>query len=298
MSARRYRHTQVGWVLIGSVAVPLLLIAAVVIASGLRWFALFFVGLAVLLLGVFSTLSISVDDAALHLRFGVGLVRKSIALAGIRHFSRTRTRWYHGWGIHFAPGGMIYNVSGFDAVELVLDSGKRVRLGTDDPEALVSALSAVLGEPRPLSLSEESRGKSQARRNLVGIASFLAVLLAVIGSLGYLEEQSPVVRLEGGHLTVASFFYSADISLHEITQVSLEGRLPRIRLRTNGYGAGRTLRGNFRLDELGDGKLFIEAGQPPYVLVRTPSSYLIFNLDSEAQTRAAFEELQAARRER
>ena len=298
MSARHYRHTQVGWVLIGSVAVPLLLIAAVVIASGLRWFALFFVGLAVLLLGVFSTLSISVDDAALHLRFGVGLVRKRIPLAGIRHFSRTRTRWYHGWGIHFAPGGMIYNVSGFDAVELVLDSGKRVRLGTDDPEALVSALSAVLGEPRPLSLSEESRGKSQARRNLVAIASFLAVLVAAIGSLGYLEEQSPVVRLEGGHLTVASFFYSADISLHEITQVSLEDRLPRIRLRTNGYGAGRTLRGNFRLDELGDGKLFIEAGQPPYVLVRTPSSYLIFNLDSEAQTRAAFEELQAARRER
>ena len=115
MSARHYRHTQIGWVLVGSVAGPLLLIAAVVVASGFPRIAPFFIGLAALLLCLFSTLTVSVDDTALRFRFGVGLVRKRIPLSRIRHFSRTRTRWYHGWGIHFAPGGMIYNVIAADS---------------------------------------------------------------------------------------------------------------------------------------------------------------------------------------
>ena len=38
--------------------------------------------------------------------------------------------------------GMLYNVSGRDAVEIRLDTGRRFRLGTDDPDGLVAALRA------------------------------------------------------------------------------------------------------------------------------------------------------------
>jgi hypothetical protein len=34
----------------------------------------------------------------------------------------------------------LWNVSGYQAVELTLNNGKRFRLGSDEPEALVNAL--------------------------------------------------------------------------------------------------------------------------------------------------------------
>jgi len=34
----------------------------------------------------------------------------------------------------------VYNVSGLEAVEVTLRSGKRFRIGTDEPEALLTAL--------------------------------------------------------------------------------------------------------------------------------------------------------------
>ena len=42
--------------------------------------------------------------------------------------------WGHGW---------LYNVSGFKAVEIELASGKRLRIGTDEPERLAQAISAA-----------------------------------------------------------------------------------------------------------------------------------------------------------
>jgi hypothetical protein len=55
--------------------------------------------------------------------------------------------WYYGWGIRLIPGGWLYNVSGFWAVELQMKNGKRYRIGTDDAEGLAKSLEAALGLP-------------------------------------------------------------------------------------------------------------------------------------------------------
>ena len=46
------------------------------------------------------------------------------------------THWIYGWGIRWIPGGWLWNVSGLDGVELALVSGRRFRIGTDEPEQL------------------------------------------------------------------------------------------------------------------------------------------------------------------
>src|SRR5688500_17243371 len=45
-------------------------------------------------------------------------------------------------------------------------------------------------------------------------------------------------------------------------------RLPPIELRTNGFAVGGTLRGNFRLTGLGTGQLFVNRGDPPFVVIK------------------------------
>ena len=60
-------------------------------------------------------------------------------------FQPVRNPWYCGWGIRLGPTGWLWNVSGFDAVELTLTDGRRFRVGSDEPGQLVAALTRVKG---------------------------------------------------------------------------------------------------------------------------------------------------------
>ena len=103
--------------------------------------------LAVLLLifGVlFSTFTVEISDGELRFHFGAGFWGKRFALADIMSVDVTQSSWWEGWGIRITPRGMLYNVSGTDAVEIELRSGQRLRIGTDEPEVLVKALRSAL----------------------------------------------------------------------------------------------------------------------------------------------------------
>ena len=54
-------------------------------------------------------------------------------------------REYGGWGLRFGPSGMAWNAYGDRGVQLVLRSGRRVLIGSQDAEALARAIQARLG---------------------------------------------------------------------------------------------------------------------------------------------------------
>ena len=98
----------------------------------------FVVGAMSLILGLFATMTVIVDDRAIEARFGVGIVRKRVPFDRIRSCRVVRNPWYFGWGIHLFPGGVLYNASGLDAIEL----GNPV--GSAFPDALLHAVLFVL----------------------------------------------------------------------------------------------------------------------------------------------------------
>ena len=141
----RYRHTQTGWLLRILVIAPALLLfvlGPVMHAPGVQFIWLPIVALLGLLGVLFSTLTIEIDDTDLRWRFGLGVWSKSVALADIVIASPVRNPWWYGLGIHLTPYGWLYNVGGLDAVQIVLRDGRRVRLGTDEPDALAQALAS------------------------------------------------------------------------------------------------------------------------------------------------------------
>jgi hypothetical protein len=225
------------------------------------------------------------------LRFGVGAIRKRIALNEIRAYRCVRNPWYYGWGIHFVPGGTLYNVSGLSAVDLLLASGKHVRIGTDEPQALLAALRQVLGESPPLSVGEAPDEHRRARSLVVIVVTVGAVVPLAIGVLFYFLMQPPTVKMSPERFSVRSALYGEEIPMTEVTGLSIERALPTIRLRTNGFASRGTLRGHFRLDEIGDGQLFIEVGTPPYVVVRTRRDFVIVNFKDPTRTRDLYADL-------
>lgn len=283
-----YRHTQIGWVIILSIAPVLLLLSPILFAPGVGALGYVVFAVVALTLPLFGTLRVTVDGTVLRARFGVGLIGKRVPLAEIRHFSVVKSPWYYGWGIRFIPGGVLYNVSGFRSVELLLKGGARFRLGSDEPDELAKALRDALGEPLPLTADEEKLHRSSRRKSAL-IAALVAVLVAVsLGVFLNMQGKAPAIEVTDEALTVRSGFYGGATPWTEITDVALQPRIPRITLRTNGYALGSTLRGHFNVDTLGNGELYIEADKPPFIVMRTRTSFLIVNDADAARTLALY----------
>lgn len=145
-----YRHTQIGWVQIFVIGALLVLLAC----SDARMpktqavggeLLLRVVGLVLLLcMVIFGSMTVTVNDTTVTVQFGPGPIRKTIQLLDIDSCRAVRNPWWWGWGIRRIPSGWLYNVSGFDAVELVMKNGRIFRLGTDEPQALAEFIRSKL----------------------------------------------------------------------------------------------------------------------------------------------------------
>jgi len=146
-----YKHTQIGYLMVVIMLGVLVFFAWVQITaraeppsadSGANFAITAIMALILFILASFVTLRVVVDGQYLKIRFGWGMFRKKFALTEIAAVRKVKNHWYYGWGIRlwFWPQMWIFNVSGFDAVELTMKNGKIYRIGTDEPDALEQAL--------------------------------------------------------------------------------------------------------------------------------------------------------------
>ncbi len=291
-----YRHTQIGWVIIGSIAAAIALVLPLLAVPGAPGPLLLVLLLLALAGVVFSTLTVEVDATEIRIRFTFGLVRKRVALAELRGQRPVRNPWRYGWGIHMIPGGWIWNVSGQEAVELLLGEGRVLRVGTDEPEALSRAIAEVA--PAASTSTDAIAPAGPRRWSWVALAIVAAVVVGVVALLTvfYLQMRPPEVTVTPQQISIRTPFYGEDYPMAEITGVSLESRLPRILVRTNGFAAGGQLRGWFRLEGLGEGKLFLDVAAPPFVFLRLQRGFVILNLGEPDQTRALYAQIEGLRR--
>jgi len=289
-----YRHTQVGWVMLGAAAAAVALGWAGLPPAAAAAARVPLLLIAAFLVLFFGTLTVEVDEEAIRLRFGIGLVRKRIPLRDVQGWREVRNPWYSGWGIRLGPGGVLWNVSGFDAVQLALGDGKHFRIGTDEPAALVSAITRAKGEaPAPAGTPEAPGPTAGSLSWKVGLL-VLALGAVLVGAIFWSQIRPPKVSVAPDGFEVETLFYGASFAATDITSVSLEARLPRVLLKTNGFGGAGTLRGHFRLEELGDGRLYVEQGYAPFVLVRLREGYVVVNFRDPEKTQALYQQMARA----
>ena len=93
---------------------------------------------------LFDSLTVRVSHDLVEISFGIGIIRKQFDVGNIRRARVVKNKWYYGWGIRLTPHGWLYNVSGLDAVEILMDNGKQYRIGTDQPNELENAINTVI----------------------------------------------------------------------------------------------------------------------------------------------------------
>jgi hypothetical protein len=144
-----YKHTQTGYLFIPVVVWMIGMTALIAsFADDEAGAALLIMALtsAVVLVVVFwfSRLTVRVSGSEVRVGFGPGWPRRVFGSYEVVGFRAVRNKWYFGWGVRKIPGGWMYNVWGLDAVELELASGKKFRIGTNEPDELIAALRAHL----------------------------------------------------------------------------------------------------------------------------------------------------------
>ncbi|HSD67043.1 MAG TPA: hypothetical protein VLF95_10095 [Vicinamibacteria bacterium] len=250
--------------------------------------------IAALLVFVFGTLTVEVDEEAIRLRFGIGLVRRRIPLRNVQGWREVRNPWYSGWGIRLGPGGVLWNVSGLDAVQLALGDGKHFRIGTDEPAALASAITRAKGEGPAAAAALEGSGPAAGAVSWKVGLFVVALGVALVGAIFWAQIRPPKVSVAADGFEVDTLFYGASFAATDVTSVSLEARLPRVLLKTNGFGGAGTLRGRFRLEDLGEGRLYVEQGYAPFVLVRLREGYVVVNFREPEKTQALYQQMARA----
>ena len=149
-----YENTQPGTfirVMTGSWVVLFGVLVVVMLALGQKEAAILLgvvtVGLALILgivLVLCHSLTVRVSRSEIALSFGVGLIRKQFPIGDISGASIVQNRWYNGFGIRKIRGGWLYNVSGFDAIEIQLKNERKYRIGTNQPKELLAAVESAL----------------------------------------------------------------------------------------------------------------------------------------------------------
>jgi len=141
-----YKHTQIGYLMIVAFVVIGVFLGNMWVQNGFH--SLFFAVIAIILfiLAAFTYLNVMIDGTHLGIQFGYGLYTKRFLLSNIVSARVVKNHWYYGWGIRvwFWPYMWIYNISGFDAVEIKLNNGKIYRIGTDDPDKLAYAIQQAI----------------------------------------------------------------------------------------------------------------------------------------------------------
>lgn len=142
----RYRHTQLSWLVFAQSGLWLVASLATARRRGANRRRCLRMAVAALTMGMFARLTVRVDDDEVEAHFWPRVVGRRVSLAQIESVAIVRNHWYSGWGLRRIRGGWLVNAWGLDAVELRLVSGKVVRIGSDEPQALAAAVEGALAE--------------------------------------------------------------------------------------------------------------------------------------------------------
>lgn len=280
MSNTPYRHTQVGWVMVVVTVLVTALPVALVAQSGGTLLALL-TGLPIAaIVGNMTTLTTWVTGDEIGLRFGLGIHRRRISARSVRSARIARPPALSGIGIRLVRSGWLYNVGPGRVVELDLDGGRTVMIGTDEPEALLAAVEAVTQSHQP------TNGEAPAAGHLWR-AILTTLLVLAVGGVPVLMGMRPVsVKLGNGSLRASGGFYSVTVPLSEVRSVIMLDTLPAIRRRTNGFAAGARLRGHFTLATGERVSLFVDRSTPPFIRIETAGEPILIGTADSARTRS------------
>lgn len=228
---------------------------------------------------IFYKITIYINETYISFKLGIGLVSKKYLIADIKSCKPVKNDPIFGIGIRIIPNGWLYNVSGLQAIELTFKNQKsKIRIGTNQPDEIASTINKMIENEKSESTSIYSN-----KSNYYFILTIILFVLILTIVLIFSGKREIKIKMTETDFSIKSI-YGLTINYSDINQLDTISSLPRIRMRTNGYAFGKTLKGNFTLNDRTIVKLFITKGTPPYIFIKTENYILYINFKNPDKT--------------
>jgi hypothetical protein len=288
------KYSQFGTFAVISLGSALIFCIVIMIRTGLHDVApvgiLGFVVLTLLIcLLIFYKLTITIDDTYIGFSLGTGLIAKKYLISDIQSCKSVRNNPIYGIGIRKIPGGWLYNVTGLNAIEIKFKNSKSiVRIGTNQPDEIAEIISKMIKIDQSGSDIDYKDRTGFLMALIIAAIAFLSTLILILSG-----NRDAGITLSKSGLKIKGM-YGLTINYSDIKQLDTISELPRIKMRTNGYAFGKSLKGNFRFQNQENAKLFVTKSMPPYLLIRTDKFNVYLNFKESKKTVDLFKTLTAA----
>ena len=133
---------------------------------------------------------------------------------------------------------------------------------------------------------DHNRGKKSRSHYIV-----LGIVLLLLGGVFFYGFMTTKTQINGNMIRFTGM-YGKEMHVSEIGEVELMDTIPRIVIRTNGFSLGPVHKGNYRLEEFGKCRLYINSGKGKYVIVTDVEGFrTILRYKNDQDSRSIYEQI-------
>lgn len=111
----------------------------------------------------------------------------------------------------------------------------------------------------------------------------MVLVIAINIPIFYATKKSSDVEVSNDSIRITGT-YGRTITKESITEIKLIDNIPEIKMKTNGIGLGKIQKGNYKLEGINKGVLFLENNDGPFIQITTKSYTVFINYKDDAKT--------------
>ncbi|MEK3981830.1 DUF5808 domain-containing protein [Paenibacillus sp. FSL K6-3166] len=195
--------------------------------------------------------------------------------------------------------GIFYVHHKLKKLEAALLNGDHEILYTDDDEYWING--TTYNNPNDRSVMVPKRlgigttiniGTKTGKGIYYGLFVFVILLLIGTGWMGVQTDFStPTLTTDTkGRVSIEYPMYNYSFAMKDVQELTLVDSLPRGR-RTNGVATDTVAIGNFKFDGFGKSKVYLVKNSPPYIVIKLPDVYVLYNNKDATETERLYAEL-------
>lgn len=140
------------------------------------------------------------------------------------------------------------------------------------------------------SLEPDGSMKKSTKLTIGFFIGLMAIILIFITCLCAYGAFEPTITVKDEYITIGGM-YASTVHTEDIIEVVLLDSIPRVLRKNNGFDFGNILKGNFSLENIGKGRLYINNGKSPYVYLKLEKGYVIINFKNSEKTQELYNEI-------
>lgn len=123
----------------------------------------------------------------------------------------------------------------------------------------------------------------------------LVVILVIVGGMLIYGSMEASVEVGPDRIEIGGLC-GTTIDMSRVSDILMINELPKIQSKNSGFDFANVLKGNFRLQGIGEGKLYVNSGTPPFIEIKYDDSFVIMNFKDSNTTHKIYDGINKLRK--